>query len=76
MLPDYQGQGYGRELVKWGLQRAEEENVHGSVMASEGNDNFYLRCGFDEIVGNACEGEGNPLNGVKGGNILFKWPKK
>ena len=44
-------------------------------MASEGSDGFYLKCGFDEVVGNASEGEGNPLReeGVKGGNILFMW---
>jgi hypothetical protein len=44
-------------------------------MASEGSDEFYLKCGFDEVVGNANEGEGNPLQkeDVKGGNILFAW---
>jgi hypothetical protein len=42
-------------------------------MASEGSDGFYLKCGFDEVVGNANEGDGNPLQkeDVKGGNILF-----
>ena len=62
--PSHQGHGYGRELVAWGIQQADAENVHASVTSSEGNENFYLRCGFDEIVGNACLGEGNPLKEV------------
>lgn len=74
--PDYHGSGYGRELAQWGLKQAEKENVHASVMCSDGSEHFYLKCGFDEIVGNGCEGEGNPLNGVKGGAILFKYPKR
>jgi len=74
--PDYQGKGIGRELVAWGLNRARKENVHASVVSSAGNDAFYLRCGFDEVVGNATAGEGNPINGVTGGNVLFMWPKE
>lgn len=74
--PDHQGKGFGRELVNWGLKQAEEENVHASVMSSDGKENFYLKCGFHEIVGNATEGEGNPLAGVGGGAILFKYPKR
>jgi GNAT superfamily N-acetyltransferase len=75
--PDVQGRGAGRVLVRWGLNRAEEEGVRASVTASEGSDEFYMKCGFDEVVGNASEGEGNPLwkEGVKGGNILFMWAK-
>jgi predicted N-acetyltransferase YhbS len=74
--PDHQGQGFGRELVEWGIRQAERENVHASVMSSDGSDQFYLRCGFEQIVGNATEGEGNPLRGVKGGAILFWFPKE
>ncbi|KAL6703366.1 hypothetical protein ACN47E_009708 [Coniothyrium glycines] len=73
--PDYQGRGYGRQLVLWGLDRAREENVHASVVASEGNSPFYLRCGYDEVIANVTKGEGNPLNGVSGGDLLFMWPK-
>jgi hypothetical protein len=50
--------------------------VYASVVASLGNDKFYLRCGFDEVVGNCTEGEGNPLNRVGGGDILFMFPKE
>ncbi|KAJ4319063.1 hypothetical protein N0V94_004115 [Neodidymelliopsis sp. IMI 364377] len=75
--PSFAGRGCGRLLVRWGLGRAEDEGVFASVMASEGSDDFYLKCGFDKVVGNANEGEGNPLKelDVKGGNILFMWPK-
>lgn len=74
--PAYQGKGFGKELVLWGLERALEENVHASVISSEGNEPFYLRCGFDEIVGNVTEGDGNPLHETAGGDLLFKWAKK
>ncbi|CAA9960458.1 acetyltransferase [Pyrenophora teres f. maculata] len=73
---DYAGKGLGRELVLWGLERAREENVHASVVASQDTASFYLRCGFDEIVGNCNEGEGNPLNDTGGGDALFMYPKK
>jgi predicted N-acetyltransferase YhbS len=73
--PAYQGHGFGRELVEWGIRAADEERVCASVLSSEGNDDFYLKCGFDERVGNATEGEGNPLRGVKGGSILFRWAR-
>lgn len=72
----YQGRGYGKQLVLWGIARAREENVHASVIASENNATFYQRCGFDDVVGNGTEGEGNPLKDVGGGDILFMWPKK
>ncbi|KAH9871097.1 hypothetical protein J1614_006671 [Plenodomus biglobosus] len=74
--PDYQGKGVGRELVAWGLEKARQEGVAASVVSSEGNDTFYLRCGFDEVVGDATAGEGNPMQGVDGGYVLFMWPKK
>src|SRR5690242_6594435 len=75
--PAIKGRGAGRLLVRWGLDRADNEGIAASVMASEGSDAFYLKCGFDEIVGNANEGDVNPLQkvDVKGGNILFMWPR-
>ncbi|KAF3032373.1 hypothetical protein E8E12_001620 [Didymella heteroderae] len=73
--PDVKGQGAGRLLVRWGLDRARDERVKASVIASDGSDAFYLNCGFDEVVGNANEGDKNPLRweNVKGGSILFMW---
>ncbi|KAF2014146.1 acyl-CoA N-acyltransferase [Aaosphaeria arxii CBS 175.79] len=75
--PAAQGRGIGKRLVKLGLDLAREEGVHASVMSSEGNDVFYLKSGFDEVVGWANEGEENPLRkeGVKGGAILFMFPE-
>jgi hypothetical protein len=60
-----------------GIRNADAENVHASVTSSEGNEKFYLRCGFDEVVGNACLGDGNPLKeaGARGGDILFRFPR-
>ncbi|KAF1940550.1 hypothetical protein EJ02DRAFT_227962 [Clathrospora elynae] len=72
--PSYQKRGFGPPLVHWGLERARKEGVHASVAASDGNGKFYLRCGFDEVVGNVTTGEGNPLSGVAGGDVLFMFP--
>ncbi|KAF2004739.1 acyl-CoA N-acyltransferase [Amniculicola lignicola CBS 123094] len=75
--PDHQGRGLGRELVAWGIEQADKERLQASVLSSEGKEEFYLKCGFDEVVGNAADGEGNPLavEKVKGGSILFRWPR-
>ena len=73
--PGSQGKGFGYDLVEWGIQQADKENIHASVMSSRGNEAFYMKCGFEEIVGKATEGEGNPLSGVPGGAILFRYPK-
>jgi GNAT superfamily N-acetyltransferase len=73
--PAYQKRGLGQPLVRWGLERARAEHVHASTSSSFKNETFYLRCGFDEIVGNCGDGEGNPMRaaGIKGGDILWKW---
>lgn len=49
--PAHAGHGYGRVLVQWGLDRARQEGVDASVISSETSPAFYLRCGFDEVVG-------------------------
>jgi GNAT superfamily N-acetyltransferase len=76
--PAHQKRGIGQVLVAWGLERARQENVHASTISSYQNEKFYLRCGFDDIVGNCREGEDNPLRiaGVKGGEILFMWARE
>lgn len=74
--PDYQQRGCGRLLVSWGLDRACQEGVYASVIASDGSTDFYLKSGFDEVVGNASRagGEANPMMraNVQGGDVLFK----
>ncbi|KAF2502797.1 hypothetical protein BU16DRAFT_19241 [Lophium mytilinum] len=77
ILPAYQGRGIGARLVRRGLEAADREGVCAAVMSSDGNDGFYKRAGFDEVVGWATEGEGNPLAKEKttGGAILFRWAR-
>lgn len=72
MRPGFQRKGYGRELVEWGMERAEEEGVAVSVVCSEGTEAFYKKCGFEVEVGSVTTGDGNPLASVKGGAILFR----
>ncbi|ETR97869.1 hypothetical protein M419DRAFT_90258 [Trichoderma reesei RUT C-30] len=71
VMPESQGTGVGRKLVQWGLERAEADGVYASVISAFGKDGFYCKCGFSEQYGNATEGEGNPLAGVKGANIYW-----
>jgi len=73
--PEYQGKGYGKQLVQWGLERARQDCVSASVIASFDKENFYKACGFGEIVGNVCDGDGNPMAKFKGGELLFKDPE-
>lgn len=71
MDPAHHGEGIGRALVAWGMRRADDEDVAASVVSSAGKERFYVACGFEEVVGNVTHGEGNPLAGVKGGEIMF-----
>jgi GNAT superfamily N-acetyltransferase len=73
VLPEYQGLGVGRELVKWGIEQAEREGVCASVISAEGKEKFYQRCGFDVgPVGWSGEGNLNPLREVPGGLIFVR----
>ncbi|KAK8200706.1 hypothetical protein M8818_006021 [Zalaria obscura] len=69
--PKAQGKGYGKELVQWGLAKAEAEGVCCGLISALGKEPFYRKCGFGEQVGWASEGEGNPIKDVPGGAILF-----
>jgi predicted GNAT family acetyltransferase len=76
--PEYQGRGVGRELVRWGLQKAKEEDLPAVVVGAKGTEQFYERCGFEFLVGYATEGvnekgEMNPLRlrGIVGGCIRW-----
>ncbi|KXJ94954.1 acyl-CoA N-acyltransferase [Microdochium bolleyi] len=71
--PDFQGQGIGKDLVAWGLERAEDEGVVASVISAHGKNEFYKRCGFDEMYKAANVG---PLAHTPGSDILWKWPSK
>ncbi|KAG9729325.1 hypothetical protein KCU73_g12146, partial [Aureobasidium melanogenum] len=66
--PQYQGRGFGRELVVWGLARAQQEGVRVSVASAPGKEGFYKKLGIDEEV------EENPENSQKDpfpGSLLF-----
>lgn len=71
--PSHQKLGYGRELVRFGFEKAEEEHVGCSVVSAAGRENFYQACGFDVIAGRVRDegGEANPLRDVGGGTIMF-----
>ncbi|OCK80860.1 acyl-CoA N-acyltransferase [Lepidopterella palustris CBS 459.81] len=74
--PKYQGRGLAKELVQWGLDKADAAGVCASVIASESGYGLYKRMGFTTEVGRCTEGEGNPLGELKSGAILFKDYKK
>ncbi|KAL8830191.1 MAG: hypothetical protein Q9191_001572 [Dirinaria sp. TL-2023a] len=75
VLPAYQCRGYGSNLVSWGVERAQQEGVAASVISGQRKDDFYKRCGFNIVVGNSTEGEGNPLKDITdGGTIFFREP--
>ncbi len=73
VAPEYQNRGVGRKLVQWGIDQAEKEGIACSVIAADGKEQFYQRCGFDVgPVGWSGEGEDNPLSEVPGGLIFFR----
>jgi GNAT superfamily N-acetyltransferase len=75
--PDHQGRGIGKKLSKWGIERADEEQVWTSVASTRGKEAFYQNvCGFDEEYWSASMGEGNPLQIWGGGRIFWRRPKK
>ena len=78
MGPAYQGQGNGRALVAWGMERAEKEGVCATVISAHGKEGFYEKCGFDTVVGKAGDGEGNPLGarGEEAGTVLVRDVRK
>jgi GNAT superfamily N-acetyltransferase len=75
--PDHQGRGIGKELARWGMDRAEKENIWASVASTRGKEFFYQHvCGFNEEYWSASMGEGNPLQIWGGGRIFWRRPKK
>jgi len=68
MLPEYQREGYGKRLVKWGLDRALDQGIAARAITANINEVCYRKFGFDVEVGNIADGE-------MGGTILFGYPK-
>lgn len=48
--PTYQGRGVARELVQWGLSRAEAEGVEAYLEAGPAVLGFYIKLGFDKVA--------------------------
>ncbi|KAH0367072.1 hypothetical protein KCU65_g4900, partial [Aureobasidium melanogenum] len=48
--PQYQGRGFGRELVGWGIEWAKQEGIRVSVASAPGKEGFYKKLGIDEQV--------------------------
>ena len=47
--PDYQRRGAGRKLVKWGIERAKEENLALTLFASPLGGHLYRKLGFRDL---------------------------
>lgn len=81
--PAHQGQGHGRQLVDRVLQICQSDPVEDGgppvcVIAANGKEGFYQKCGFGHLVGWLCkavddQGNDNPLrmNRVGGGAVLW-----
>ncbi|HEU4962689.1 MAG TPA: GNAT family N-acetyltransferase [Bacilli bacterium] len=56
ILPDFQGQGYGRQAMMWSIHKALADGMqHVELEVATENDNalnLYRSCGFDVISGN------------------------
>jgi predicted N-acetyltransferase YhbS len=71
----HQGNRHGTALVRYGLDLAAKEDIAASVISAakkEVAEEFYAKLGFKSIGVRAVDGEGNPLSGIEGGQIMFK----
>lgn len=73
--PAQGGHGYGKLLVRCGLEVAREEGVCASVISALGRESFYTSLGFEDTVGTVRDfgGRKNPFFGREdlGGTIHF-----
>ncbi|KAH7131893.1 acyl-CoA N-acyltransferase [Dendryphion nanum] len=69
--PQYQGRGFAKELLEWGMDKAREEGVSTSLTSSMKGNMFYRKMGYTTEVGKCTEGEGNPVASLDSGWILF-----
>ncbi|KAK1759917.1 acyl-n-acyltransferase [Echria macrotheca] len=75
--PDHRGQGIGKLLVRWGLERAAAENLPVFATGEAGGVDFYVRAlGFQTLRGSEywLDAEGNEISEeeVKGANVAYK----
>jgi GNAT superfamily N-acetyltransferase len=73
--PEQGGCGYGKVLVKYGLEIAKAEGVSASVISALGRESFYTSLGFNDTVATVRDfgGSENPFHGREdlGGTIHF-----
>ena len=73
--PAQGGHGYGKVLVKYGLEVARKEGVCASVISALGRESFYTSLGFEDTVATVRDFGGceNPFYGREdlGGTIHF-----
>jgi GNAT superfamily N-acetyltransferase len=73
--PAQGGHGYGKVLVKYGLEVARKEGVCASVISALGRESFYTSLGFEDTVATVRDfgGSENPFYGREdlGGTIHF-----
>ncbi|KAI1078644.1 acyl-CoA N-acyltransferase [Whalleya microplaca] len=53
---EYQGKGIGKELVRWGTSRADEDGAEAFVAASPAGVHLYKKMGFEALDEIAIEG--------------------
>ena len=63
--PEFQGRGFGVELVAWGSEKAKMENVLCIVISSTGSEDWYQKRGF--VVHVACAGT---VDRVENGKVI------
>lgn len=47
--PKWQGNGAGKMLTQWGLERAQKEGIPAALESSDAGNPMYLKMGFVEI---------------------------
>ncbi|KAH6679671.1 acyl-CoA N-acyltransferase [Halenospora varia] len=65
-LPEYQGRGLGKQLLKWGTDRADREGVECYLDASEKGKGLYERYGRFEVRIEAKDAEARSFPMVRG----------
>lgn len=71
--PTIHRSGQGRQLVSYGLEQAEKEEIAAGLVASSPAEGFYRRLGFNVDLGLIGEVKGlaNPFVDVEGGRVMF-----
>lgn len=71
--PDYQRKGHGSTLCRWGMKKAQEDNVAVTLMAAPMGKLLYAHLGFRFVGSGVIEVPGDP---EKGSWELMDWDPK